>query len=191
MIEDLIYLNMKRQRHLHFMDMQAVNMVIRDKVVDAGGVHDVKQMKLISVRPFSYAIWKMIEDMSNEKTINSYDLNKQQLATACFSILPDSMGDRARYTKMKTKDPVLKAQLTKALEESQSTPTLLHKLTLRNPDEIKPLLERMNTEWPSLVIPQIYNQEGETPLKTAQKNKHRRVVGWLLDSLKKYPFGYC
>ena len=101
------------------------------------------------------------------------------------------MGDRARYTEKKIKDPVQKAKLIKALEGSQSTPTLLHKLTMRNPDEIKPLLERMSAEWPSLVIPHVYNLEGETPLYTAHKNKHRRVVGWLLDMLKKYPFGYC
>ena len=72
-----------------------------------------------------------------------------------------------------------------------STPTLLHKLTMKNPEEIKPLIERMNVEWPTLVIPHIYNQEGQTPLKLAHRYRHRRVIGWLLDLLKNYPFGYC
>ena len=72
-----------------------------------------------------------------------------------------------------------------------STPTLLHKLTMKNPNEIKPLIERMSKEWPTLVIPHIYNIEGETPLKLAHEYRHRRVIGWLLDMLKTYPFGYC
>lgn len=157
MLEDFIYLNMKRQRHIHFMDMQATNMVIRDKIMGSVDVDELKTMKLVSVRPFSYAIWKLIEDLSTEKTITTASLSRHQIAAACFTILPDSMGDRARYTYSKTKDPELKAKLNRALDKSTSTPTLLHKLTQRNPDEIKPLIERMSKEWPTLVIPHIYN----------------------------------
>ena len=49
----------------------------------------------------------------------------------------------------------------------------------------------MKKEWPQLAIPHVHNYEGETPIKLAQKLRHRRVIGWLLDMLKDYPFGYC
>ena len=49
----------------------------------------------------------------------------------------------------------------------------------------------MKTEWPSLWIPHVYNQEGQTPLKIAHMHRHRRVIGWLLELLRDYPFGYC
>ena len=83
---------------------------------------------------------------------------------------------------------MIEANLAKA---PASTPTLLHKLTMKNPEQIKPLLTRMKREWPTLVIPHIYNLEGQTPLKLAHTLRHRRVIGWLLDMLKDYPFGYC
>lgn len=73
----------------------------------------------------------------------------------------------------------------------ESSPTLLHKLTMKNPEQMKPLIERMNKEWPHLVIPHVYNYEGLTPIKVAQNLHNRRVIGWLLDMLKNYPFGYC
>ena len=72
-----------------------------------------------------------------------------------------------------------------------STPTLLHKLVMKNPEAIKELIARMKKDWPSLVIPHIYNQEEQTPLKLSHEFHHRRVSGWLLDILKDYPFGYC
>ena len=72
-----------------------------------------------------------------------------------------------------------------------STPTLLHKLTWKFPEQVKPLIQRMGTEWPQLYIPHINNQEGHTPLRLASDLRHRRVMGWLLDLLKGYPFGYC
>ena len=72
-----------------------------------------------------------------------------------------------------------------------STPTFIHKLIMKNPDALKPLLARMSREWPSIVIPLVYNNEGMTPLKLAHVLKHRRVIGWLIDLLKNYPFSYC
>ena len=42
--------------------------------------------------------------------------------------------------------------------------TLLHKMTARNPGAIKPLIARMNKEWPRCVIPHICNSDGITPL---------------------------
>lgn len=41
------------------------------------------------------------------------------------------------------------------------------------------------------MIPHVYNYEGLTPIKVAHKLHNRRVIGWLLDMLKNYPFGYC
>lgn len=41
-----------------------------------------------------------------------------------------------------------------------SSPTFMHKIIMKNPDAMKPLLARMTREWPNLVIPLIYNNEG-------------------------------
>ena len=75
-LEDFIYMNMKRQRHIHFLEMQSLNTVIRD-VEGYNGEIGRKQMKLVSVRPFSYAIWKLMEDMSSEKNITVAELSKE------------------------------------------------------------------------------------------------------------------
>ena len=69
-------------------------------------------------------------------------------------------------------------------------PTLLHKLIMKNPEAVKPLITRMKKEWPKLWIPHVSNNNGLTPLKLAYDQNHRRVLGWLLDHLKDYPFGY-
>ena len=42
-------------------------------------------------------------------------------------------------------------------------------MTAKKPEEIKPIIERMNKEWPNLVLPHIYNFEGDTPIKLAHK----------------------
>ena len=125
-------------------------------------------MKLISLRPFSYAIWKLMDDLCTEKNIDINQISKEQLAALCFTILPDSQGTRIRAILEQQRDPkvikLIEANLAKA---PASTPTLLHKLTMKNPEQIKPLISRMKREWPTLVIPHIYNLEGQTPLKLA------------------------
>ena len=62
---------------------------------------------------------------------------------------------------------------------------------MKNPEQIKPLIERMSTDWPKLYIPHINNMEGQSPIQVAHHHSHRRVLGWFLDMLSKYPFGYC
>ena len=90
-----------------------------------------------------------------------------------------------------TKDRNLQTQiLNRAHKANASCPTLLHKLTLKHPEAVKELIYRMNLEWPTMVIPHVQNSEGITPLKLADQKRQRRVIGWLLDHLKDYPFGY-
>ena len=71
MLEDFIYMNMKRQRHIHFIEMQSLNTVIRDSDAKSLDAAWSRQLKLVSVRPFSYAIWKLMDDISSEKIINT------------------------------------------------------------------------------------------------------------------------
>ena len=109
-----------------------------------------------------------------------------------FAVLPDSQGNRIRQIISQTKDQSVLDLIDKKLSKAPpSTPTLLHKLVYKNPEDIKPLITRMKKEWPSLIMPQIYNLESQTPLKLAKVLRHKRVIGWLLDLLKDYPFGYC
>jgi len=49
----------------------------------------------------------------------------------------------------------------------------------------------MSKEWNKLHIPHINNYEGNSPIVVAHQNHNRRVLGWYLDMLSKYPFGYC
>ena len=91
--------------------------------------------------------------------------------------------------QLKQTSPEVVEQLL--LDKPPNYETLLHKMTARNPESIKPLISRMNKEWPTCIIPHICNSDGITPLKLAYQKRHRLVVGWLLDHLKNYPFGYC
>jgi len=59
------------------------------------------QLKLVSVRPFSYSVWKLIDDLSTEKSLKVQDLSREQLAAVSFAILPDSAGNRIRKAMKK------------------------------------------------------------------------------------------
>ena len=67
--------------------------VIRDKE----GRNDdfaLKQYKLISVLPFSYALWKLIDDLTGERNVSVEQVSSEQLAAACYCLLPNSYEDR-------------------------------------------------------------------------------------------------
>ena len=86
--------------------------VIRDKSEHLGD-RNLSHMRLVSVRPFSYMIWKLMEDICSDKILSIGDLNKHQLALVCFAILPDSYGSRIRSAIEKVKG----REDTKKLEE--------------------------------------------------------------------------
>jgi len=65
--------------------------------------------------------------------------------------------------------------------------TILHKLAERNPEELKVFLNAMKNHWPTLSVPHLMDNHGNSPLKLALKNKQRRVVDWLLKHLQNYP----
>lgn len=148
---------MKRQRHIHFIDMQSLCTIIRDKEGYTGDTPS-HQLKLISVRNFSYATWKLMEDVCTEKNINIDQLSKEQIVATSFAVLPDSQGNRIRAVLAQQKDQKLIDMINQKLKQAPpSSPTLLHKLTMKRPEEIKPLISRMRAEWPTLVMPHIYN----------------------------------
>ena len=179
-------MNMKRYRHCHFMASPAMCAVIRDR---EGCKTDfsLQQHKLQSILPFSFALWKLIDDLSGERSVKLSHVSSEQLAAACYCILPNSY--EARLLALRKQSPELVEQLLASKPVNYET--LLHKMTVRNPTAIKELLSRMNKEWPRHVIPHIANSDGVTPLKLAHETHHRMVVGQLLDHLKDYPVGYC
>lgn len=73
-LQDLMYTNMKRYRHQVFMEDNALSTLFRDKE----GRNDdfsLKQYKLISVLPFSFGIWKLIDDLATERSITVQQLS--------------------------------------------------------------------------------------------------------------------
>ena len=99
-----------------------------------------------------------MEDVCTDKILRIEDLSREQLVASCFAILPDSQGNRIRKVLAKISDTDLIDQVNEKLKSAPpSSPTLLHKLTIKNSEAIKPLIARMRKEWPSLSIPHIYN----------------------------------
>ena len=50
------------------MEMQSLNVVLRDRDHDGhDGDGRIKQLKLIGVRPFTYSMWKLMDDICTEK----------------------------------------------------------------------------------------------------------------------------
>jgi len=64
-----MYMNMKRYRNHSFLAHQASSMIIRDKDSSSDDSRH-RNFKLVSVQPFSYALWKLIDDMTGEKSIS-------------------------------------------------------------------------------------------------------------------------
>ena len=185
-LKDLMFMNMKRYRHNHFIGSPSMCAVIRDR---EGCKTDfsLQQHKLQSILPFSFALWKLIDDLSGDRSVKVSDVSSEQLAAACYCILPNSY--ESRLLELRRQCPEKVDELL--AKKPYNLETLLHKMTHRNPTAIKQLLSRMRKEWPRLVLPHISNSDGVTPLKLAHETHHRMVVGQLLDHLKDYPVGYC
>jgi hypothetical protein len=67
-LRDLMYMNMKRYRDRSFLAHQAGSFIIRDKDASSDDVKH-RHFKLVSVLPFSYSLWKLIDDLTGEKSI--------------------------------------------------------------------------------------------------------------------------
>ena len=90
-----------------------------------------------------------MDDICTEKSIKISEVSREQLAALCFTIIPDSQGNRIRQAIASIKDLDQVEKINEKLKNAPpSTPTLLHKLTVKNPEEIKPLIARMRYEWP-------------------------------------------
>jgi hypothetical protein len=171
-LKDLMFMNMKRYRHSNFMASPSMCAVIRDR---EGCKTDfsLQQHKLQSILPFSFALWKLIDDLTGDKSVKISHVSSEQLAAACYCILPNSY--EARLLELRKQSPELVEKLL--ANKPVNYETLLHKMTVRNPTAIKELLSRMDKEWPRHVIPHISNSDGVTPLKLAHETHHRMVVG--------------
>ena len=60
---------------MHFFDQHATCTVTRNKSKEVSD-RSIKQMRLQSVRSFSYAIWKLMEDICSEKTLKIEQLTR-------------------------------------------------------------------------------------------------------------------
>ena len=84
--------------------MQSVCTVVRDREGYRNADINNHQLKLISVRCFSYALWKLMDDISTERCIKINQVSRELLAALCFSFLPDSQGSFIRRVIASVKD---------------------------------------------------------------------------------------